>query len=61
MAIDDREHLHGLLGHALARRRVGHDAGEIDGIAMDHDLAHARPGFETLNGHAALQICGADT
>src|SRR5664279_2862762 len=59
MAIDGREHVLRLLGHAFAGRVAGDDAGEIDGIAMDHDLAHAWPGIETLDGHLVLPIfCG---
>jgi hypothetical protein len=27
---------------------------------VDHNLAHARPGIETLDGHTVLQMCGAD-
>ena len=41
----------GLLGHALALRRVGDDAGKIDRIAVDDGLAHARPGFVTFDCH----------
>src|ERR1700722_2432957 len=55
MAVDDRKHLLGLLGHAFTGRRLGHDAREIDGVAMDNGLAHARAGLETLDGHVFLQ------
>src|SRR5689334_22891534 len=51
MAVDDRKDFLGLLGRALALGLVGDDAGEIDGIAVDDDLAHARAGFETLDAH----------
>ena len=37
---------------ALALRVVGDDASEIDGVAVDHRLAHARPYFVTFDGHA---------
>jgi hypothetical protein len=56
MAIDDRENFLRLFCDAFAGRCLGHDACEIDGVAMDDGLAHARPGFETLDGHAFLQI-----
>ena len=50
-AVDLREDAFGLLAHALALGRVGDDAGEIDGIAVDHGLAHARPGVVALDCH----------
>jgi hypothetical protein len=56
MAVDDGEDLLRLLGHAFTGRLVGDDAGEVDGVAMDHDLAHARPGIETLNAHVLLRM-----
>src|SRR5256885_14214444 len=51
MAVDDRQDFLGLLGGALALGLVGDDAGEIDGVAVHDDLAHARPGFKTLDAH----------
>ncbi len=60
MAVDDREHLLRLLRHAFAGRCLGHYPREIDGVAMDNDLAHARPGLETLDGHTALSKCMPD-
>src|SRR5262249_56341495 len=56
MAVDDREDLLGLFGGALAPGLVGDDAREIDGVAVDDDLAHARPGFKTLNAHWVLRL-----
>src|SRR5688572_1662585 len=56
MAVDDRQDVFGLVGHAAAGRLVGDDAGEIDGVAVDDDLAHARPGLKTLDGHAVLPV-----
>jgi hypothetical protein len=32
-------------------RAVGNDAGEIDGVAVDYRLAHARPGLVTFDLH----------
>ena len=37
---------------------AGDDAREIDGVAVDDDLAHARSGFEALDGHFFLLIRG---
>src|ERR1700730_19385167 len=60
MRVDDREHLLRLLRHAFAGRCLGHDAREIDGVTVDNDLAHARPGLETLDGHTALSKWWSD-
>jgi hypothetical protein len=49
--VDLRKNAFGLLAHALTLGRVGDDTGEIDGIAVDYGLAHARPGVETLDCH----------
>ena len=38
---------------------IGGEPGEIDGVAVHHDLAHARSDFETLDGHSVLPICEA--
>ena len=56
MAVDDRQDVFGLVGHAAAGRLVGDDACEIDGVAVDDDLAHARPGLKTLDGHTVLPV-----
>src|SRR5215831_12221451 len=50
-AVDEREDLGRLLGEALADRLVGGEAREIDGVAMDDDLAHPRSGIDALYGH----------
>src|SRR3954454_25041468 len=60
MAIDNREHLLGLLRHAAAGRLVGHDTSEIDGVAVDHDLAHAWTRIEALDVHVALPLVWRD-
>ena len=54
MAVDDRQNVLHLLGDALAGGLAGDDAREIDGVAVDDDLAHARSGFEALDGHVFL-------
>src|SRR3954451_14554558 len=59
MAVDGREHVLRLPGHAFAGRLAGDDAREIDGVAVNDDLAHARSDFETLDGHTDLLICEA--
>src|SRR5205085_295450 len=41
----------GLFGDALAGRLLRHDTREIDGIAVNDHLAHARAGFKTLDRH----------
>ena len=51
MAVDGRQDVLGLLGHAFAGGVVGDDTGEIDGVAVHDDLAHARAAFKTLNAH----------
>ena len=61
MAIDGREHVLRLLGDAFAGRIAGDDAGEVDGVAVDDDLAHARAGIETLDGHMVLLKVGPTT
>jgi hypothetical protein len=50
-AIDLRQNAFGLLGGTFAFRIIGNDALEIDGIAVDHRLAHARSGFVTFDLH----------
>ena len=47
------QHLPRLSGGRL-RRIVGDLPGEIDGVAVDDGLAHARAGLVTLDGHASL-------
>ena len=61
MAVDGREHVLRLLGDALAGGVAGDDAGEVDGVAVDDDLAHARAGIETLDGHMVLLKVGPIT
>jgi hypothetical protein len=56
MAVDGRQDVLGLLGHAFAGSLVGDDAGKIDGVAVHDDLAHARAGFKTLNAHLGLLV-----
>jgi hypothetical protein len=58
MAVDDRQNVLGLFGHALAGRVTGDDACKIDGVAVNDDLAHARSGVEALDGHGVLLIRG---
>ncbi len=41
----------GLFADALARRRAGHLAGEIDGVAMHDGLRHARADSDAMNAH----------
>src|SRR5262249_20884406 len=55
-AVDQREDLGRLVGEALADRLVGGEARQIDGVAVDDDLAHPRPGIDTLYGHR--ESCG---
>src|SRR5947209_12452445 len=55
MAVDGLEHVLRLLGDALAGCIAGDNAREIDGVAVDDDLAHARSGFKTLDGHTVLR------
>src|SRR5262249_9807583 len=43
----------GLLGDTLAFRVIGHNASEIDGIAMHDRFAHARSDIVTLDGHVS--------
>jgi hypothetical protein len=42
----------GLLGDALARVLMRDHPGKINGVAVDHDLAHPRPDFLALDAHA---------
>src|ERR1700748_825967 len=56
MTVDDRQDFLRLLGDAFAPGLVGDDAGEIDGVAVDDDLAHARSGIKTLNRHFSLPL-----
>src|SRR5215831_7924541 len=41
----------GLLCRAFAFRTIGNDAGQIDGIAVDHHLAHTWSGLVTFDLH----------
>ena len=54
MAVDDREDILRLLGHALAGGLAGDDAREIDGVAVDDDLAHAQADFVTFDAHLSF-------
>jgi len=51
IAVDGFEDVLRLLGHALAGRVARDNAGQIDGVAVDDDLAHARAGFVTYDAH----------
>jgi hypothetical protein len=44
-------HASGLLGCTFTFRIIGNDAGEIDGIAVDHRLAHTRSSLVTFDLH----------
>src|SRR5262249_7118582 len=51
-AVDLPEDIFGLVAGVFAPRRVRDTASEIDGIAVQYSVAHARPDIVTFDTHA---------
>jgi hypothetical protein len=54
--VDGFENVERLFGDALARRLLRDLAGEINRIAVNDRLAHARSGLEALDGHCVSPL-----